>query len=183
MVAAVGMRPSLITGANAKITFNGKTLAYATEVNYAIETATIPVEVMGRYEVVTNEPIATTVSGSFSVVRYTKAGIKENGLPDTNADGNSVNKIGQDTKMGDAFNPKNMLTTETVDIVLYQVTGRGATVDTTQFLKIKDCRLTRMQGGVNKRGIVMEQYQFVGVLADQQSDEVTARSNIGSDLS
>jgi hypothetical protein len=68
-----GKQTSLITGSNAKVVFDGITLAYATDVQYDVSIQTIPVEVMGKFEVLANEPVAYLVAGSFSVVRYTAA--------------------------------------------------------------------------------------------------------------
>ncbi len=181
-----GQKPSLITGSNAKIQIAGKTIAYATDIQYSVDTAIIPVEVMGRYEVITNEPIATSVAGSFTVVRYSKVA-KENNLSDTAAAGNGVGKLGQG--MANAFNPGKMLLTETVDIVIFQkllsnagaVTVAGAAADVHSVVKITDCRLTRMSGSVNKRGILTEGYSFVGVLFSDDSFEA-ASSGTGTDL-
>jgi len=183
------IKPGLITGSNAKIVLGGKTLAYATDVGYVVDTATIPVEVLGKYEVVTNEPIATTVNGSFTVVRYTKFANEQN-LTGTSANGNGVGNLAAGgTNLGDmsnAFNPGKMLESSTVDLVLYQKkAGSAATegaTETVEFLKISDCRLTRMSGSVNKRGILMESYQFVGILLDNESFEAK-NSDIGDDLS
>ena len=83
------VKPGLITGSNAKIQLGGKTLAYATDIQYSVDVAVIPVEVMGRFEVVTNEPIAITVNGSFSIVRYSKG----SPVPNAAADGNGVGKF------------------------------------------------------------------------------------------
>jgi hypothetical protein len=67
-----GIAPSFITGANAKIKIGNLTMAFASDVGYQIVAATIPVRVMGMVEVAANEPTSYTVSGSFSVIRYTK---------------------------------------------------------------------------------------------------------------
>lgn len=182
-----GKKPGLITGSNAKIVLGGKTLAYATDVQYVVDTAVIPVEVMGRMEVVCHEPIAVSVSGSFTVVRYTNFAAT-NGLPDAAANGNGVGNLAAGgTNLGDmsnAFNPGKMLETSTVDLNIFQrqgASGADAGGTTQEFVKISDCRLTRMQGSVNKRGILMESYQFVGILYDDDSFEAS-NTTIGKDL-
>lgn len=175
-----GIKPALITGSNAKIQIDGKTIAYATDIQYSVDTAVIPVEVMGRYEVVTNEPIATSVAGSFTVVRYSSA-VKDSGLPNASATGNGVGNLAGNMK--NAFNPGQMLSTQTVDIIIYQKKKESATAagDVQEVLKITDCRLTRLSGSINKRGILTEGYSFVGVLFDDDSFEASG-SGTGTDL-
>lgn len=186
-----GKKPGLITGSNAKLKVGGKTLAYATDITYSVDVAVIPVEVMGKYEVITNEPIATSVSGSFTIVRYSKAG--NAGLPDTTAEsgGNGVGNFaaGSDTLGGqtDAFNPGRILATSTIDIEIFQkLPPTAATavseLNTTALVKITDCRLTRLTSGLNKRGIMTENYSFVGILYDDESFD-SAPSTGDKDLS
>lgn len=189
-----GKKTSLITGSNAKIRINDVTLAYAVDVQYQVDVATIPVETMGRYEVLSNEPISTTVAGSFTVVRYTSAAAKVNssggatsaisGAASTgNGVGNWGKKDGGETAAtsnkgpSTHFNPKDILTSTTVDIEIYQkfVNSPGApsatATDSLLIKKIKDARLTRMSGSINKRGILMESYQFVAEMAEDDSYE------------
>ena len=68
-----GIVPSFITGANAKLKIGNLTLAFATDLSYQITTNSIPVRAMGMIEVAAYEPVSYTVSGTFSVVRYTRA--------------------------------------------------------------------------------------------------------------
>lgn len=154
-----GKKTSLITGSNAKIKIDNITLAYATDVQYDVTVQTIPIETMGRYEVLANEPIATTVNGSFSVVRYTKAA-KTGSISGAAATGNGVGNFGN---AGKHFSPGDLLTSQTVDIVLFrkETNDPSATDGAEMFKTIKDARLIRMSGSVNKRGILMESYAFV----------------------
>lgn len=170
-----GKSTSLITGSNAKIKINGVTLAYAVDVQYDLSVATIPVETMGRYEVLANEPIATTVSGSFTVVRYTKAA-KTGGISGAAAGGNGVGQwkgTGSDEASGikTHFNPADILTSKTVDIELFRKMKNDpeAPTDAELFKKIYNARVTRMAGSVNKRGILMETFQFVAEMLDDDS--------------
>lgn len=173
-----GVKPGLITGSNAKIQIGGKTIAYATDIQYSVDTAVIPVEVMGRYEVLTNEPIATSVAGSFTVVRYSSLAKDLSGAAAT---GNGVGNLGQG--MANAFNPGQMLSTQTVDIVIFQKTkeSAAAAADVQEIVRITDCRLTRLSGSINKRGILTEGYSFVGVLFDDDSFAASG-SGTGTDL-
>lgn len=173
-----GMKPSFITGANAKIKVGGKTFAYASDVTYNVSVDTIPIETMGRYEAVTNEPVNYTVSGELSVVRYT-AVAKSNNMPGANTGGNGLGKVDFTTggNGADHINPGNLLLSQTWDLSVYQksqsaTTSAGATATTTEvaeFLTIKDCRFTRKSAGLTKRGIMVDRLSFVGILADDES--------------
>lgn len=176
-------KTSLITGSNAKVKINGITLAYATDVQYDVSVQTIPIETMGRYEVLANEPIATLVSGSFSIVRYTKAA-SEGGVTGAAATGNGVGnwKSTENGAMSEHFNPGDLLTSKTVDIELFRKTVNDP-ADATGveiFKKILDARLTRMSGSVNKRGILMESFTFVAEMI--QDDSFDAKYSGEADL-
>jgi hypothetical protein len=177
-----GKKTSLITGSNAKIKINGVTMAYATDIQYDVTVSTIPVETMGRYEVLSNEPIATTVSGSFSVVRYTNRA-KPNGISGAAANGNGIGQwgtraggegsaiAGSNSGMSTHVNPGDILTSTTVDIEVYQkfTNDPGDATGQARFKRLQDCRVTRQSASVNKRGVLMESYQFIGELADDDS--------------
>lgn len=180
-----GKKTSLITGSNAKIKINGITLAYATDVQYSLSVQTVPVETMGRYEVLANEPIATIVSGSFAVVRYTKAAgtagpgkisgaaNSGNGVGEWGPQAASPQSAGGGGGMASHVNPGQLLTATTVDLELYRKSVNDPTDSTGAelFKRIRDCRLTSMAGSVNKRGILMEQFSFVAELIDDDSFE------------
>jgi len=171
-----GKKTSLITGSNAKIRIAGVTMAYATDISYTIDVATVPVETMGRYEVLANEPIATLIGGSFTIVRYTKAA-KTGGVTGAAANGNGVGNWqapGATEAMDSHFDPAKILTSKTVDIEVFQKkqndpTGDGEAAGVYLIKKIRNARLTRMAGSVNKRGILQESFTFVAELADDDS--------------
>ena len=176
------IRPSLITGANAKIKVSGtnKILAYAVGVSYGVSIDTIPVETMGRYEVVSHEPISYYVSGSLSIIRYTKAAAEQNptSIPDKELlpDGNMV-----DNWVNGHFNPASLINSETFDIEIYQRLGKGEPGDTEsedkQVIKVMNCRLTSKGGGLSKRGYLVEGYDFVGVLQQDEGSSKIGRTN------
>jgi hypothetical protein len=178
-----GKKPSFITGANAKIKVGGKTFAYASDVSYSVTVDTIPIETMGRYEAVTNEPVNYTVNGELSVVRYT-AIAKSNNMPGASAGGNGLGKVDFTTggNGADHINPGNLLLSQTWDLAVYQkaqtaATTGGATAATTEvaeFLTIKDCRFTRKSAGLTKRGIMVDRLSFVGIMADDESFDSSA---------
>ena len=180
---------SFITGANAKVKVDGKTFAYASDVSYQVVVDTVPIETMGRYEAVTNEPVNYSVAGELSVVRYTsiaqaraKSAIS-NGAAGGNGLGNVTGTSA--TKLSDQIDPGNILFSATWDLDVFQKTqateGAVTTTDTTSVIKISDCRFTRKSAGINKRGILVDRLSFVGILG--QDDSFAASNSGDSDLS
>lgn len=153
----------LITGANGKIKINGKTLGYATSLNMSTRIDMIPGETMGRYEVVSNEPIAYSTNGSFTMLRYTLAA-KSTELPKISGqNSNSIGAIG----LGSHVNPSALLNSATFDIEVYQKTSSKDV--NYQIFKVSNCRITSRSGGVNKRGIYEEVFSFVGVISEDDT--------------
>lgn len=173
-----GKKPSFVTGANAKIKVGGRTFAYASDVSYQVAVDTVPIETMGRYEAVTNEPVNYSVGGELSVVRYT-AVAKTNGMPGTNSTGNGLGAVNFATGGNGAehINPGNLLLSQTWDLSVYQKTqnatttagGTAVTTEAAEFITIKDCRFNRKSAAINKRGILVDRLSFVGILADDES--------------
>lgn len=175
-------KPSFITGANAKIQVGGKTFAYASDVSYQISVDIIPIETMGRYEAVSNEPVNYSVAGELSVVRYTGIA-KTNGMPGTNTGGNGLGKVNYNSGGNGAneINPGNILVSQTWDLAVYQkeqaaAVGGGATAETAitgsdPFIYIRDCRFTRKSAALNKRGILVDRLSFAGIVAHDESFE------------
>ena len=185
-----GIKPSFITGASAKIKVGGKTFAYAADVSYAVSVDTVPVETMGRYEAVTNEPVNYSVSGELSVVRYTKfasGSAGNNPFQTSTASGNGAQASG----LTGFYDPASILASQTLDIEIYQkqttnvTTGAGAggssAVSPTLVGKVRDCRMNRLSGGITKRGILVERMSFVGILWD--GDDFAAGHSGDQDLS
>ena len=174
------LKPVFITGANAKITIDNVTLAYAIDVNYAIQVDHIAVETMGRYEAVSNEPVNYSVGGSLSVIRYTKKSYDaaQNKLPGLHADGNSAKQIAPSQ-----FNPGNLLASETFDLIVYQKltksknTDNKSVPDPESVMTITDCRFTSRGAGLSKRNLLVEQFNFVGILANDESEAVSTSSD------
>lgn len=186
----MGIKPSFITGASAKIKVGGKTFAYASDVAYAVNVDTIPVETMGRYEAVTNEPVNYSVAGEMSIVRYTKlaSGTAANNPFKTNtSEGNGQKASG----LTGFYDPGSILASQTLDIEIYQKqttntttgSGAGATSKVEPVLvgKVRDARMTRLSGGINKRGLLVERMSFVGVLWD--GDDFSSSQSGDQDLS
>jgi hypothetical protein len=181
--------PTFITGANAKITVDGKTFAYASDVSYTVSVDTIPIETMGRYEAVTNEPVNYSVAGTLNVVRYTSLANRtaETSSSKGNGLGNVTGTSGEQQSF--QFDPGNMLLSSSWDLVVYQkyasaagLTGTSAIssgasdgaaiasgVSQLAIIKISDCRFNRKSASITKRGILVDQLSFVGILASDES--------------
>jgi hypothetical protein len=176
--------PGFITGANAKIRLDGVTVAYAMDVSYNVDTLTVPVECMGRYEVLSNEPIAYGCNGTLSIIRYTKQA-KASNIDGASASGTAASNIGgTNIKFGDHIDPSKMLTSKTFDLEIYQklnqTAGAGAS-DVASVYRIKDCRLVRRGATLNKRGVLVDTYAFVGVVAED-SDGASVGTSGEEDL-
>jgi hypothetical protein len=177
-----GKKPSFITGANAKIQAGGITIAYAQDVSYNVTVTTIPIETMGRYEVVSNEPVAYFVDGTLSVIRYSKVAA---GMSGAAANGNGIgnwkfaNPAG--TNASQHMNPGQLLASQTWDLDIYQKFDNSGTVDSQDVITLHDCRLTRKGGAINKRGVLVEQFSFNAILQDD--DSFTSANSGDGDLS
>jgi hypothetical protein len=167
-----GIKPSFITGASAKIKVGNKTFAYASDVSYQISVDTIPVETMGRYEAVTNEPVNYSAAGELSIVRYTKfaSGTNANNPFQTStSSGNGAAASGLEP----FFNPASILASATLDLEIYQkqttnvaAAGQPASIQPVLVGKMRDVRMNRLSGAISKRGILVERMSFVGILWD-----------------
>src|ERR1035437_4367797 len=90
-----GVHPFFITGANAKIKLNGKTLAFCTELSYSIQILTQTPKILGMYEGSSVEPLGYSVSGSFTVIRYAKgASTATEGHPQGTVSNDAGNGVG-----------------------------------------------------------------------------------------
>ncbi len=65
-----------LTGANARILLNNKTVAFATDIQYTIDVRHASPRVLGRFEVEVHQPLSYDVSGSMTIIRYAR-GIKD----------------------------------------------------------------------------------------------------------
>lgn len=133
--------PFFITGANAKIKLNGKTLAFCTDMQYSINVIHQTPKILGMYEGTSVEPLGYSVSGSFTVIRYAKdaraaigntpAGTAPNDAG--NGVGNfgrawgggvgnllAANGIGNDGRANESFDPSRLANATTFDIEVYQ---------------------------------------------------------------
>lgn len=162
-MADTGQIPTFITGANARIKIGAITMAYCTDVSYTINVATIPVEAMGKYEPYSNEPIAYSVDGTFSVIRYIAKTDAAKTILNTSAEGDGVTPLGIDSH----FNPASILASSTFTLEIHQAlsTAGVAATEYKNVFKITDCRMVRRGATLNKRGVMVDNYAFVGILA------------------
>jgi hypothetical protein len=65
-----GKTPFFLSGGNARILVNNKTVAYATNVTYRISVKNAAPRVLGRAEVETIQPLTYDVTGTLSIIRY-----------------------------------------------------------------------------------------------------------------
>jgi len=172
-----GIKPAFITGANAKIKAGNVTLAYCQDCSYNVTVTTIPIETMGRYEVVSNEPVAYFVDGTLSVIRYTSAARNMDKVNPT-GEGNGIGKWNLHGEAGEGanhVNPGKLLSSATWDLEIFQKTDEG---DVPAVIRLFDCRFTRKGGGLNKRGVLVEQYAFNAIVADDDSFDVSRSGDI-----
>ena len=171
-----GMRPFFVTGANAKIKLNGKTLAFCTDLSYSVQIATQTPKVLGMYEGSSVEPLEYTVSGTFTVIRYVKdiggavGGKRPHGIAENDA-GNGVgnwgsvwggkfgdflnrNGIGNDGRANEALDPSKFANGTTFDIQVFQKvdTRSGSVAGPGGFQGAVQGIASILQGGTNSGG-------------------------------
>jgi len=135
----VSTRPFFLTGANAVIMLNNKSVAYATDISYSITVKHATPRVLGRFEVETIQPLSYDVEGTLTIIKYAR-GMKDYiGTPpvDANQAGNGVGSYsaGQGMLAGalglpsggtfdggtaDNFNPSRMFQSKMFDIEIRQ---------------------------------------------------------------
>lgn len=161
----MAQRPGFITGASARVAVFGKTFAYATDVSYNVQVEMLPIETMGRYEAHSNEPIGYRVSGSFSLIRYSKYASVAN--IENVADNKTNAPADVDARMKAQLDPSQLLLSETFNMEIFQRAATTATATTTEqktVMMLTDCRITSRSGSLNRRGVMVENYAFVGIL-------------------
>lgn len=190
-----GIRPFFITGANAKIKLNGKTLAFCTDLSYSVQILTQTPKVLGMYEGTSVEPLGYTVSGSFTIIRYVKdiaseiGGNKPFGVAENDA-GNGVgnwggvwggklgdflsrNGIGNDGRANEALDPSKFQNGTTFDIQVYQKvdkrSGNRANIDNVGVANIRNCRITQADFSLTKKGVATQRFNFVALYVDEDS--------------
>ena len=196
-----GQSPFFLTGANAKIKLDGKTIAFATDFSYSVQVVHATPQLLGMYEVANVEPMAYRVTGSMTVIRYAanmKGFVEDDGRvapSGVNEKGNGIgalepggltgvvkSTIGVSMNSGMAYHsldPSKLQNAMKFDVELYQKGQRSdGTTSSQAFARLRDCRIIRVDGGVNKNGMAQEQLQFQAIYLDQDSFEA-AMSGLG----
>jgi hypothetical protein len=93
------------------------------------------------------------------------------------ANGNSVEQMvntpGNGGTMGDSLDPARMIASETFDLEIFQKLASGGVESVG---KLRDCRLTRNGGSLNKRGVLVDMFSFVAILKDNDADVAVGHS-------
>jgi hypothetical protein len=182
-----GQQPFFITGANAKIRVNNKTMAFCTNLSYSVTVATQTPHILGLYESTSVEPLSYNVAGSFTIIRYAKdAKANHNGeVPSgiaANDAGNSVgnwggvwggttgdllarNGIGNDGRANEALDPSKFDNGVAFDIQVYQKTPGGDI----GISNIRNARITKASFNIQKRGPATETFEFMAQYVDEDA--------------
>jgi hypothetical protein len=168
-----GKKPFFLTGANAKIVVNNKTLAYATSVSYSVSVNHATPIVLGMYEATSVEPLSYTVSGQFSIIRYV-ADIKNSGINGI-ADNSTGNGIGNwksydspvdikylsDSRTNESLNPGRLENAIGFDIQIYQ--------GSTSVTRIRNARIVQANFSVSVDSLAQQTFSFQALYADEDS--------------
>lgn len=197
--------PFFLTGGNAKVLLNNKTMAFATDVNYKISVKHASPRVLGRFEVEVHQPVAYDVTGSMTIIRYARGltdYYKKNGYSspeDASKKGDGVGSFGNssfagavgaalglptadgqfDGKANEAFVPSRMYQSAMFDIEIRQRLPGGEEV---KVVLLRDCRIEESSFSLNKKGLATETLTFKARYADDDS-VIARKSGVGQELS
>jgi hypothetical protein len=197
--------PFFLTGANAKIILNNKTLAFATDVSYRISVKHASPRVLGRFEVEVHQPLSYDVTGSLTIIRYARGLTEFNknqgytSPEDASRQGDGVGSMtrssfagavgsalglptadGQfDGKANEAFVPSRMYQSSMFDIEIRQKLSNGEDV---KVVLLRDCRIEESQFTLTKKGVATETLTFKARYADDDS-AIARKSGVGQELS
>jgi len=195
-----GMIPFFLTGANAKIRVNNKTLAFCTNMSYSIKVTHVNPKVLGMYEGHSIEPTGYEVTGSFSIIKYTAgmanmhddlhgskapSGVQKsgNGLGAWGPGGltgttGTVREGATGGQVQQGLSPEKLHNSMMFDIEVYQ---KGPHGDDNPVARLKNCRITQADFLLNKQGAATQTFQFMAVYADDDTI-ITSPSGIGQSL-
>lgn len=166
-----GMKPFFITGANAKIKVNDRTMAYVTNLSYSVQVNHATPRVLGMYEPTSVEPTGYIVTGSFSVVRYIadatdSSGTQPNG---TSSKGNGVGYWGKtkptDGRAHEALNPSKLKNATGFDIEIFQKACNANIA----VARIKGARITKADLNMGAKRLTTQTFNFTAIYADEDS--------------
>jgi hypothetical protein len=170
-----GKKPFFLTGANAKIVVNNKTLAFATNVSYQVIVNHASPIVLGMYEATSIEPLSYNVSGQFSVIRYV-ADVKNTGINNV-ADSSTGNGIGNwksfsspsgqpgkyaaDGRANESLNPGRLDQAVGFEIQIFQ--------GSTSVARIRNARIVQAAFSVGVDALAQQTFSFQAIYADEDS--------------
>lgn len=179
-----GRKPFYLTGGNAKIRINNRTIAFCTDISYSVIVNHEAPVVLGMYEGSSLEPTSYEVTGAFTIIKYT-AGFSSDitGAPGTVAErGNGVGSWGPDTlarklagglslsgpdgRAYDSLNPKKLETGAGFDIEIAQ---KITEADLRSVAKIRNCRITRSDFRLSKSDTARQSFQFRALYVDEDT--------------
>jgi hypothetical protein len=178
-----GMKSFFITGANAKVRVNNKTLAFCSDLSYSVQVMHQTPKILGMYEGTSVEPLGYTVSGSFSVVRYAKDAVANTGTkpPGVSDNGNSIGNwgaawegtgglaarsgVGNDGRANEALDPSKFENSVTFDIQVYQKTPGGDI----GVANIRNVRITQADFSMTKKGVAQQRFTFSALYVDEDA--------------
>lgn len=178
------LAPFFLTGANAKVRINNKTVAFCSDVSYTVTINTATPKVLGMYEAVSLEPLSYEVSGQFTVIRYAADVAETNhklgfGTPYGVAPtGNGIGNMGSTTGPLASLSAFDGRANEALDPSTYQngvffnidVSQKMADGSTHGVARIRSCRISRADftlGGKNQPAI--ERFTFKALYVDEDS--------------
>jgi hypothetical protein len=171
-----------MTGAKAIVKIADEVVAFCSDVSYSVNVQHIPVEALGIFEIISNEPVAYTVEGTFSVVRYSSGGNPQTQLnnfatslaTDSIRTNNAADIDLSEGTLQDHINPAKILSSSTFKL---EVVDKSNT--SSNMFILENCRITRRSSSLNKRNVLVDNYAFVAVLA-QDSGAGTTDAVVGT---
>ena len=183
-----GQKTFFLTGANAKIKVNHRTIAFCTNISYNVAVNHDAPILLGMYEGSSVEPLSYIVNGSFSVIRYT-AGIPADnggvnrittpdsgngigawgpsGLVDRIKAGLKINPSKADGKAYENLDPRKLEKGTTFDIEIHQKYNSGN--ETHTIAKIRGCRITGARFDIRNKALATQAFNFRALYVDEDS--------------
>lgn len=169
-----------LTGANAKIKLNNKTMAFCTDLSYSVTVTTVAPKILGMYEAHSMEPVGYSVEGSFTIIRYMDAakGAVSNPPNGVSEKGNGIGAWGSDALLSqlgagddgrpnEHLNPKLLSASSMFDIEIYQKISDNNTL--AAVARIRDCRIERADFNLSKASPGIERFTFKAAYLDEDS--------------
>jgi hypothetical protein len=144
-------KPFFLTGANARIILNNRSVAYATDISYSVTVRHASPRVLGKFEVEVVQPLSYEVEGTLTIIKYAK-GMKDHVGDAPNAANQAGNGLGAfdsdngaiasalglpsggkfDGGTSENFNPQRMFQSKMFDIEIRQAIPPGGNTSVLQ---------------------------------------------------